>query len=231
MATSESGAWFYFPYSKYATYKDMGEWAAIAAKTLPVEDVDDGYFACDQLMTYTSKWQDRHIAELILEFFIRGRWPERMNPDDISQLHIRLRISSLLFEEIAYMEGEVHQYAIRAACLLIACVASEYWRETGMSWFSEKIKNNADIKLDFKSESIMNCDTWKYLSHRHSQELWNLSARMGTNIVDEVRIPHYLTLSKFTKDLIENQAKIEGSDVEAYIFGLVAKPAIESKQQ
>lgn len=231
MITDESGAWFCFPYSKFATYKDIGKWAAIAAKTLPLEDIGDGYFACEQLMTYTNKWRDRHIAELVLEFFIRGRWPEQIHPDDISLLHIRLRIASLLFEEIAYMEGVRDHYSIESACLMVACIASDFWRDIGLSWLAEKIKNDADIKLNFCRDAIMNCDTWRYLSHRHSQELMHLDERMGANIVDENRIPHYLTLSKSTKDLIENQAKIEGSDVEAYIFGLVAKHAIESNQQ
>lgn len=95
--------YFFLPYKDDLSYKDMAEWAFLAAQSLPLTDSRNSSFNFFAIEELSEKGSQLCIAEAILLFFLRGYWVSTLS----SFLQIFWRLGSILRAHACTKHGEM----------------------------------------------------------------------------------------------------------------------------
>lgn len=159
----EANSWFNFLCSSAISYKEMADWAAIAASSLPP--------------TRHEKWEALSAQELagadgtlansayVLDFFVRGYWePSLTDNAKLCQiLAVRLWLASAILKGLQGQGGKEEWAPFYAALIIARLVTCSY----GLQWLISQL-------FQVKQDGMLNAaDLLKLITDNTARELRN----------------------------------------------------------
>lgn len=210
--------YFFLPYKDDLSYKDMAEWAFLAAQSLPLTDSRNSslnFFAIEEL---SEKGSQLCIAEAIFLFFLRGYWDLNSIVFSPDLLASRLNFASACLYEAWRDEGDRLFFPLHRACCLLPDLVATNFVNRGLEAFIARLKG-LDAKVSINPNSFGTIESW--LSSKYREELDSLHDRKSLQTIDKEFYPCGVKIRGYMKDWAERLAKREGKSVEAEIESII----------
>lgn len=206
--------WFNFPLFD-PSFRDMAEWASIAALTVPQTKLPE-FYPIIEIKNYNRESMQLEIAQEIMRFFVNGFWRLDIHPALAVNLSFRLHVVSAFLNALHQEDKRGVRTAPFYACIAIACLAAKWDKNGLLLWFAEQntqtktIHGAACLNEEFMFE-INNSELAIFLSNQFDREA--IEKRRNLDYIDKSNFFNWHPIIGSRYIWLESKAKEEGLSV------------------